>query len=146
MIFFSKQLLLAQDKDKKIPNDTIKNVTQKTDSVKTDSVKKVKNLSIVSLPLLYYTPETSVAGGGFVLFLFKTAPKTRISTLDITTVGTVRKQLLLDFTLNLFTKENKYFIKSEINFAKFPDNFYGDRKSTRLNSSHRNTSRMPSSA
>ena len=135
MIFFSKQLLLAQDKDKKIPNDTIKNVplkndsikvdSLKTDSVKTDSVKKVKNLSIVSLPLLYYTPETSVAGGGFVLFLFKTAPKTRISTLDITTVGTVRKQLLLDFTLNLFTKENKYFIKSEINFAKFPDNFYG---------------------
>ena len=32
------------------------------------------------------------------------------------------------------------------NFAKITDFFLGDRKSTRLNSSHRCTSRMPSSA
>ena len=117
--------LSAQDNNTKIPNDTIKNTVFKPDGSIVDTTKKTKKLSIVSLPLLYYTPETSIAGGGFVLFLFKTAPSTRVSTLDITTVGTVRKQLLLDFTLNLFTKEDKYFIKSEINFAKFPDNFYG---------------------
>lgn len=127
--------IFAQDKETKIPNDTLKSDTTKNisikndsikrDSIKVDTLKKEKKLSIVSLPLLYYTPETSVAFGGFVLFLFKTAPKTRVSTLDITTVGTVRKQLLIDFTLNLFTKEEKFFIKSEINFAKFPDNFYG---------------------
>ena len=122
--------ILAQDKGTKVPNDTLKQDSIKKDSIKKDSIKidtikKEKKVSIVSLPLLYYTPETSVAFGGFVLFLFKTAPKTRVSTLDITTVGTVRKQLLLDFTLNLFTKEEKFFIKSEINFAKFPDNFYG---------------------
>lgn len=130
LMFFFQLPISAQEKNTKTPNDTIKNITPKpdtivSDSVITDTTKKTKKLSIISLPLLYYTPETSVAGGGFVLFLFKTAPNTRVSTLDITTVGTIRKQLLLDFTLNLFTKENKYFIKSEINFAKFPDNFYG---------------------
>ena len=34
--------------------------------------------------------------------------------------------------------------ESEINFTDIPESV--DRKSTRLNSSHRNTSRMPSSA
>ena len=130
IIFSFQSLLLAQDKNINAPNDTIKNSpfnadSINADSIKVDTIKKTKKVSIISLPLLYYTPETSVAGGGFVLFLFKTAPNTRVSTLDITTVGTVRKQLLQDFTLNLFTKENKYFIKSEMNFAKFPDNFYG---------------------
>ena len=44
---------------------------------------------------------------------------------------------------NFGSINNKFKLKNELSYTNIPD---GDRKSTRLNSSHPTTSRMPSSA
>ena len=91
----------------------------------TNTHKRKRKVTIIPLPIIYYTPETRLAGGFLGVCLFKTSPKTRTSNIDLATVLTSRNQRLFDIEVNMFTPQEKYFIKSSIFLAKFPESFFG---------------------
>lgn len=91
----------------------------------TTTHKRKKKVTIIPLPIIYYTPETKLAAGFLGVCLFKTSPQTRTSNIDLATVITSRKQRLFDIEVNMFTPQEKYFIKSSIYLAKFPESFFG---------------------
>lgn len=89
-----------------------------------DSLKKV---SVFPIPLLYYTPETRLSFGAGVNFTFKVKPNLQTNPSQV--LGgfayTQNKQLLLYSQFNIFSAENKFFIKGEVGYYRFNYFFWG---------------------
>jgi hypothetical protein len=88
----------------------------------------VKKGDLVPLPLIFYTPETSLAFGGVLFNLFRTVPgdtTSRYSNVRTAVILTLRSQLLIDVDHDIFARDEKYRITGKFLFAKFPDYFYG---------------------
>ncbi|MDX5345948.1 MAG: hypothetical protein LPK19_01765, partial [Hymenobacteraceae bacterium] len=90
-------------------------------------VKKEKKVSIVALPALFYTPETSFGFGTMLMpvFRFGSDSLTRTSNLQLLSVYTLEKQLILENRYSLFTNQNRYSISGEVSFYDFPIDYYG---------------------
>lgn len=105
-------------------NDTIRKVN-----------KKMKKSSFVALPVAFYSPETKLAFGGIAINMFQLDPLdslTRTSNIRTAAIYTTRGQFILSADHNIFLKEEKYQLRGNIAFLKFPDNFYGIGNDTRL--------------
>ncbi|HSZ71146.1 MAG TPA: BamA/TamA family outer membrane protein, partial [Cytophagaceae bacterium] len=77
-------------------------------------------------PVFYYSPETHEAIGITGLLLFKTNEKTaRTSYIDFLSLTTRRKQRIAQCMWSVFTPGERFFIKGEAYYSKFPDYFYG---------------------
>lgn len=88
----------------------------------------VKQGDLVPLPLVFYSPETSLAFGGVLFNLFRTVPQdtlSRLSNVRTAVIFTLRTQLVVDIDHDIFTRDEKYRITGKLLFAKFPDYFYG---------------------
>ncbi len=88
----------------------------------------IKKGSLVPLPIVFYSPETSLAFGGVLFNLFRTVPEdtlAKFSNVRTAIVFTLRSQLLVDVDHDIFTRDEKYRITGKFLFAKFPDFFYG---------------------
>ena len=78
------------------------------------------------LPIAFYSPETKLAIGATGLLLFKTSDSiTRTSFIDFFGLKTQRNQRIYASFWSIFTPRERFFIKGEIYFSKFPDYFYG---------------------
>ena len=102
------------------------------------STKKKKSFfdgSFVPLPIFLYAPETQFAFGGVLINLFQTSNKdtaSRTSNVRSAAIYSTRRQIILSSDYNLFFKEERYQLRGNIAFLKFPDNFYGIGNDTRL--------------
>ena len=88
----------------------------------------VKKGSLVPLPIVFYSPETSLAFGGVLFNLFRTVPEdtlSKFSNVRTAIIFTLRSQLLIDVDHDIFTRNEKFRITGKFLFAKFPDFFYG---------------------
>ncbi len=89
---------------------------------------KCKN-RIVASPFVFYTPETSVAFGAAGSYVFRLAgcesKTTRPSSLSPVFIYTLKKQMKLQLSTDLYFKDNDYHVKGEIKYEKFPFKFYG---------------------
>ncbi|MBS0000390.1 MAG: BamA/TamA family outer membrane protein [Cyclobacteriaceae bacterium] len=88
----------------------------------------IKKGNLVPLPLVFYSPETSLAFGGVLFNLFQTVPKdtlSKFSNVRTAIIFTLRSQLLVDVDHDIFTRNEKYRITGKFLYAKFPDYFYG---------------------
>jgi len=88
----------------------------------------IKKGSLVPLPVVFYSPETSLAFGGVLFNLFRTIPEdtlSKFSNVRTAIIFTLRSQLLIDIDHDIFTRNEKYRITGKFLFAKFPDFFYG---------------------
>lgn len=97
--------------------------------------EKVKKTSFVALPVAFYTPETKLAFGGIAINMFRLDPMdTTVRTSNIRTAAiyTTRNQFIFSTDYNVFLKEEKYQLRGNVAFLKFPDNFYGIGNDTRL--------------
>jgi len=102
------------------------------DSTRQDTTK---NMTIVPLPVIYYTPETRWAFGALGQFLFKINPKdtvARTSSLQVATVYTINKQYMVNTTYNIFFDQEKYWLNGYFTYKKFPEFFYGIGNNTSL--------------
>jgi hypothetical protein len=125
-----------------IPWNTV--FSQKSDSlqtapsVKSDSVKPslytrfttiFKDKSYVIAPELGRKPETGVLGGFFWLQVFSLSKKSDSTTRKSNTESyidyTEKKQILAQVKNNLIFKNERFFIKGESFYNKFPDLFWG---------------------
>ncbi|UZR94784.1 BamA/TamA family outer membrane protein [Chondrinema litorale] len=97
--------------------------------------KKMKKGSLVALPVAFYSPETKLAFGGIAINMFQLDPLdtlTRTSNVRTAAIYTTRGQFILSVDHNIFLKDEKYQLRGNVAFLKFPDNFYGIGNDTRL--------------
>ena len=83
---------------------------------------------ITFLPILYYTPETKLAGGALVNFNFYQANDTAFaypSTIMPLFIYTMNKQIMLILKSNWYFDNEEYHFKNEIVYLDYPDLFYG---------------------
>ena len=77
------------------------------------------------LPNVYYTPETSVAGGVAGGYFFRMAPGSRPSSVQGAVTVTARRQLLLSLRPEVFTARDRWHAAGEVFVQDYPDVFYG---------------------
>lgn len=82
----------------------------------------------VLAPIIAYAPETSLQlgiGSQLVFKPFGAGENTRPSTLEMTARYTLNNQLILSPEYRIFFNEEKYILRGEMTFEKFPQFFYG---------------------
>ena len=93
-----------------------------------DSSTFVFKDKLLVFPLTALSTETSWVFGVANVFLFKTSKRDstlRISTMPSGFLYTLNKQILIAIGANIFLPKEKYIIRFENTFSKFPDKFWG---------------------
>lgn len=93
-----------------------------------ESAPKKKRVFFTGLPIVYYTPETRIAGGVSALCLFAMKNDTSDayrSSLSLSAIYTQNKQALFSLPFNLFLMNKRYWIYGETSYIRFNYNFYG---------------------
>ncbi len=101
--------------------------------VKVDTSEVIYKNKLLVFPLTALSTETSWVFGVANAFIFKTSKKDkklRTSTMPSGFLYTLNKQLLIGVGANIFLPKEKYVIRFENSFSKFPDKFWGIGNST----------------
>jgi hypothetical protein len=96
--------------------------------VKMDSSEVIYKNKLLVFPLTALSTETSWVFGVANAFIFKTSKKDRklrTSTMPSGFLYTLNKQILIGLGANIFLPKEKYVIRFENSFSKFPDKFWG---------------------
>jgi outer membrane protein assembly factor BamA len=83
---------------------------------------------LVLAPIISYAPETNWGLGVGAKFLFKfpkAGPETRTSNMPISAQYTLNNQFLLSSGYTIFFNKEKFLLKGNILYSKFPQQFYG---------------------
>lgn len=93
-------------------------------------VKSDIKKGFIPIPVLYYTPDTRLGFGAAVIGYMQLKSKhdstyTRLSTARILVDYTLNKQTDQQLEWNVFTREEKYFLRGELRHRKYVDRFYG---------------------
>ena len=99
-----------------------------TSLFETDTLRRTKNIQIVGLPVVFYTPETKFGfGGGGQLFLLgeKARFNNRISNVLLTAIYTTNKQLIFEALPEIYLGSGNYFIDASYRFEIYPNSFWG---------------------
>ncbi len=92
-----------------------------------DSTDKRSN-SLYGLPVVFYTPETSLGFGvaGVYAFNFKDDSLTaRPSSVQVVAAYTLQKQLLLYFPFTVFVNNGDYYTYGEVGYYRYVYQFFG---------------------
>lgn len=103
-------------------------LSQKINYGNVDSLKAKRKNSFLITPLVGYQQETRFAFGIASAYIFKTNKKDtllRTSTIPTGILYTQNEQLIIGLGANVFMPKEKYIIKFEGTFSKFPDKFWG---------------------
>ncbi|MCP4146405.1 MAG: BamA/TamA family outer membrane protein [bacterium] len=105
---------------------------------KTANKKKAKKAlknRIIGAPIVFYSPETRMgfgAAGSYVFRIKKHSEKNRPSSFSPVFIYTLEKQFISSLNTELYFKDNKYQLKANIKFLKYPSFFYGIGPDTHL--------------
>jgi hypothetical protein len=77
------------------------------------------------IPILFYTPETGLAGGAAALYLLRDSTSARPSSITGDAIYTERKQVILELDGDLYWQKETYRLLSSIVFQRFPNKFFG---------------------
>lgn len=92
-----------------------------------DSVEQ-KRKGLFLLPILYYTPETKIAGGAAVMYYYRNSGSklsSRPSTIIPSLIYTQNKQIMAELSTYLYWKDEEYYSEGYLAYIKFPAKFYG---------------------
>lgn len=89
-----------------------------------------KNFRFLPTPIVFKTPETSWGLGFGASYYFNTAKgennvKTRSSNLQFQGVRTMRQQTITQFISEVFTAEERYYMRYFVGYRDFLDQYYG---------------------
>jgi hypothetical protein len=90
----------------------------------TDSIRTPQS-RIFPIPIMFYTPETGVAGGAAALYLMLDSASTRPSSITGDAIYTERKQIILELDGDLYWQNETYRLLSSLVFQKYPNKFFG---------------------
>ncbi len=122
LFFLFTGSLIAQNKNREIgafpqPADS----TAKTDEI-------IYKNKLLIFPIIALSTETNWVFGVANAYIFKTSkkdPTLRTSTMPSGFLYTLNKQILIAIGANIFLPREKYIIRFENSFSKFPDKFWG---------------------
>jgi hypothetical protein len=100
---------------------------------KKDSTKASYKNKLLVFPLVALSTETNWVFGVANAFIFKTVKKDsvlRVSTIPSGFLYTLNNQILIALGANIFLPKERYIIRFENSFSKFPDKFWGLGNST----------------
>lgn len=89
-----------------------------------DSVRSGQS-RIYPFPILFYTPETGVAGGAAALYLMRDSVSARPSSITGDVIYTERKQAIVELSGDLYFQRDLYRLLTSLTFQKFPNKFFG---------------------
>lgn len=92
-----------------------------------DTVEQ-KRGGLIYLPILFYTPETKLAGGAAVNYYFRESGSeitSRPSTIMPILIYTQKSQIISELNADLYWKDEMYHLSGNIGYTKFPDKFFG---------------------
>jgi Omp85 superfamily domain len=95
---------------------------------KKDSIKPSYKNKFLVFPLVALSTETNWVFGVANAYIFKTAKKDsalRVSTIPSGLLYTLNNQILIALGANIFLPKERYIIRFENSFSKFPDKFWG---------------------
>ena len=90
--------------------------------------KDRKNNQLLVLPIVYYTPETRIAGGLGGIYYLRSLENRLMghpSTIFMDVIYTQNKQLILEITPDLYLKEGKFHLVGYVGFKRYTDKFFG---------------------
>jgi outer membrane protein assembly factor BamA len=86
-----------------------------------------RKVHFIPVPVFYYTPETHFAfgvGGSFTFKLSQT-PETHYSQVLAIIAYTQRRQAILYFPVEIYSKDNNYFLDGDLGFFKYSYYYWG---------------------
>lgn len=93
-----------------------------------ENKEKEKRNQLLVLPIVYYTPETKIAGGvGGIYYLrsSKDPLKGHPSTFFVDIITTQKKQFIIEITPDLYLDKGKFHLVGYLGFKKYIEKFYG---------------------
>jgi hypothetical protein len=97
---------------------------RQTASTNEDSAQ-VTQSRIYPLPILFYTPETGIAGGAAALYTIHTMVSSRPSAVTGDVIYTEKKQIILELDGDIYFGGDDYRLLSAFVFQKYPNKFFG---------------------
>ncbi len=83
---------------------------------------------LLAIPIVYYTPETSLAFGAGGVYTFRLGlhkERTRPTSLWMFLIYTLKKQLQIKFMPEVYFANNEYVLNGTLKFERFPQKFFG---------------------
>ena len=99
----------------------------KSEVTQDDTVNQ-KGSGFIYFPIIFYTPETKMAGGVAVTYYYRekgAEPTIRPSSITPVFIYTQNKQIISLLSGDLYWKNETYNLLGEFGYSKFPDKFYG---------------------
>ena len=104
-----------------------KRILRKVRKAERQQLWKEKEINLLGFPVLYYSPETRLAGGVAGIFLFRTQLDsiTQQSQIGSNAIYTLNDQIIFFNPFQVFTGRNRYFFTGELSFYRYPYIFAG---------------------
>lgn len=80
---------------------------------------------IYPLPILFFTPETGLAGGAAALYLYRDSLAQRASSVTGDIIYTAKKQIIIELSGDQYFDGGNYRLLSDVLFQKYPSKFFG---------------------
>ena len=101
---------------------------QSIDTTNVEGAPLLQKSSLIVLPILFYTPETRLGGGGAMLYNFRfrgESAASRPSQIQVGLAYTQENQILAYMPFQLFADEERWWIQGELGFYRYIYRFYG---------------------
>jgi hypothetical protein len=93
-------------------------------ATETDTIQAFQS-GIYPLPIVFYTPETGIAGGAAVLYLYRHVLSPRSSAITADIIYTQKKQFVAEISGDQYFGEGRYRLTTDLAFQKYPNKFFG---------------------
>jgi hypothetical protein len=86
--------------------------------------KKRVQTGLYPVPIVFYTPETGVAGGAAALYLYRDSLASRASSITADVIYTQKKQFVAEISGDTYFATGQYRLTTDLNFQKYPNKFF----------------------
>jgi hypothetical protein len=106
-----------------------------------NDTSRTSRSGIYPLPIVFYTPETGIAGGAAALYLYRDSSSPRASALTADIIYTQKKQFVAEIAGDQYFGEGRYRLVTDFLFQKYPNKFFNIGNNTPENSEETYTPR-----
>lgn len=108
-------------------NVLAQNYTKKN-ALSSDTLQVTEKVNIIAIPVIFYSPETSLGfgGGGQAFFLQKKGYiDSQVSTLFADVIYTLENQFIIDLLPKLYLQGGDYLLDIKFKYKIYPNKFWG---------------------
>jgi hypothetical protein len=99
-------------------------LAQQEHTTENDTTRTARS-GVYPLPIVFYTPETGIAGGAAALYLYRKPSSPRASALTADIIYTQKKQFTAEIAGDQYFEQGRYRLTTDLLFQKYPNKFFG---------------------